>query len=68
MWIINDVYNVLIYIIKFINIRKFIYKKMKLRKYKIYLIFKFNYLIMYYFGDFFFYYYVLSEYFLLLMF
>lgn len=40
---------------------------MKLRKYKIYLIFKFNYLIMYYFGKFFEFFIImfLSEYFLL---
>lgn len=52
MWIINDVHNSLIYTIKFINIRKFIHKKMKLRKYKIYPTSKFNYPIMHHSGKF----------------
>lgn len=53
MWIIND-HNSLIYTIKFINtcIRKFIHKKMKLRKYKIYPTSIFNYPIMHHSGDF----------------
>lgn len=53
MWIIND-HNSLIYTIKFINtcIRKFIHKKMKLRKYKIYPTSKLNYPIMHHSGDF----------------